>query len=69
MTRPLALSGMQATNRKRTREEEEKRVERLVANERKRRRKLEAAGIEYDFPGYEALNDAGRPKRTKFADE
>jgi RNA recognition motif-containing protein len=65
----IPRSRLQAVNRKRTREEEEKRVERLVADERKRRRKLEAAGIEYDFPGYEALRDAGRPKRTKFADE
>jgi hypothetical protein len=59
----------QIVNRKRSRAEEEKRVDKLVAREQKKRKALEAKGIEYDFGGYEALRDSARPKLTKFADE
>ena len=60
---------LQEFNKKRSKAEEEKRVAKLVAMERKKRKALEAKGIEYDFAGYEALRDSARPKRTKFADE
>ncbi|KAJ2787398.1 nucleolar protein [Coemansia interrupta] len=47
--------------RVRTKEEYERQVDRLVAKEEKTRKRLAAAGVDYDFPGYKAL----RPKKTK----
>ena len=36
-------------------EEHKRRLSRLLAGERRKRRKLEALGIEFDFPGYSQL--------------
>ncbi|KAJ1800005.1 hypothetical protein LPJ59_001421 [Coemansia sp. RSA 2399] len=52
---------MQTFNRQRTQKELGDQVNRLVRTEKKRRSKLAAAGIEYDFPGYEEL----RPPKAK----
>jgi len=62
------ITAKKTINRKRTKAEEESRLNHLVSQENKKRRKLEAAGIEYDFPGYQGLRDAQKPKRTKFAE-
>eukprot|EP00897_Mesotaenium_endlicherianum_P004803 jgi/Mesen1/4350/ME000022S03635 len=42
-------------NKERTQEEQEKVMTRLLRSEKQRRAKLQAAGIEYDFEGYSAL--------------
>ncbi|KAJ1720778.1 nucleolar protein [Coemansia erecta] len=47
--------------RERTREQYERQVGRLVAKEERTRKRLAAAGVDYEFPGYKAL----RPKKTK----
>jgi hypothetical protein len=59
----------QEANGRRSREQEVARVDRLVGRERKKRARLAAAGIDYDFGGYEQLRDSSRPKRTKFSDD
>ncbi|KAJ2695679.1 nucleolar protein [Coemansia sp. IMI 209128] len=48
-------------NRQRTQEEVESQVNRLVAKENKKRAKLQAAGIDYDFQGYKGV----RPPKAK----
>ncbi|KAJ2861998.1 nucleolar protein [Coemansia aciculifera] len=48
-------------NRQRTQEEVESQVNRLVAKENKKRTKLQAAGIDYDFQGYKGV----RPPKAK----
>ncbi|KAJ2746022.1 nucleolar protein [Coemansia sp. BCRC 34301] len=48
-------------NRPRTQEQVEAQVNRLVAKENKKRSKLQAAGIDYDFPGYKGA----RPPKAK----
>ncbi|KAJ2753767.1 nucleolar protein [Coemansia pectinata] len=48
-------------NRQRTQEEVESQVNRLVAKESKKRTKLQAAGIDYDFQGYKGV----RPPKAK----
>ena len=48
-------------NKPRTAEEAEKREKRLVQAEQRKRKKLEAAGIDYEFGGYEA--EAAQPKK------
>ncbi|KAJ1663052.1 nucleolar protein [Coemansia sp. RSA 1813] len=52
---------IQASNRQRTQKELGDQVNRLVKAEKKRRSKLAAAGIDYDFPGYQVL----RPPKAK----
>lgn len=51
-------------------EEHRRQISHLLICERKKRRKLEALGIEYDFPGYSKLaEDAGlhkTPTHTMF---
>lgn len=42
------------SSRKRSVQEEEKRIKSLVSREKKKRSKLEALGIEYDYDGFEA---------------
>ncbi|KAJ2157497.1 nucleolar protein [Coemansia sp. RSA 552] len=52
-------------NRSRTQQEVDQLNNRLVRSEKKRRARIAAAGIDYDFPGYaEAM--APKPKHTKF---
>ncbi|KAJ2553844.1 nucleolar protein [Coemansia sp. RSA 1933] len=51
----------QTFNRQRSQKETDLQVNRLVRAEKKRRSKLAAAGIDYDFPGYEEL----RPPKAK----
>ncbi|KAJ2487380.1 nucleolar protein [Coemansia sp. RSA 2050] len=48
-------------NRQRTQEEVESQVNRLVAKENKKRARLQAAGIDYDFQGYKGV----RPPKAK----
>ncbi|KAJ2496887.1 nucleolar protein [Coemansia sp. RSA 2052] len=50
-----------ALNRPRTQEQVEAQVNRLVAKENKKRSKLQAAGIDYDFQGYKGV----RPPKAK----
>ncbi|KAJ2777358.1 hypothetical protein H4R18_005189 [Coemansia javaensis] len=54
-----------AHDRQRTPAEVGKQVDRLVKAERKRRAKLAAAGIDYEYPGYEGLRPP-KAKHTKF---
>ncbi|KAJ2385694.1 nucleolar protein, partial [Coemansia sp. RSA 2611] len=56
-----AWENAQVHNRAKTQAEVDKQMDRLVREERKRRKKLQAAGIDYDFPGYEDL----RPPKSK----
>ncbi|KAJ1957164.1 nucleolar protein [Linderina pennispora] len=56
---------MAAHNRPRTVQDNEKTINRLVAGERKKRARLAAAGIDYDFPGYEKLR-APKAKHVKY---
>ena len=55
-----------ADARKRSADEEVSRVKGLVKAEKRKRSKLESLGIDYDFEGFEALVEQGKPKRTKF---
>ncbi|KAJ2818696.1 nucleolar protein, partial [Coemansia erecta] len=56
-----AKEHVHVANRARDQDEVARQVDRLVAAERKKRAKLAAAGIDYDFPGYEEL----RPPKAK----
>ena len=51
---PWRRNARETHDKLRTEEELVKRDASLIANERARRRKIEKAGIEYDFPGYAA---------------
>ena len=57
----------QAHNKERTAEEYARLAGKIVRDERAKRRKIAAAGIDYDFPGFEATLPQ-KAKRTKFAD-
>lgn len=46
-------------------EEYEKKIEKLIENEKKRKEKLKQMGIDYDWVGYEQLIKK-KPKLTKF---
>ena len=52
-------------NRKRTAEEAEQQAKRLLSKEAKRRKKLAAAGIDYDFGGYAEAMGKGKGKAAK----
>ena len=59
-------------NKERSKSEENKRQKRLSAKDAKRRKKIEAAGIDYDFAGYSSgsgkpKKEAATPKTTKVA--
>ena len=57
-------------NRERTEAETRKRNAGLIKAEEKRRAKIAAAGIDYDFPGYKAILSTEKPKKaTKKASE
>jgi len=62
---PWKKMAKEAANGKRDDHQEKTRVRGLVAKERKKRKALEEAGIELDFPGYEGSYSANKPKRTK----
>lgn len=51
-------------NRERTEAETRKRNAGLVKAEEKRRAKIAAAGIDYDFPGYKAILSTEKPKQA-----
>lgn len=51
-------------NRERTEAETRKRNAELVKAEEKRRAKIAAAGIDYDFPGYKAILSTEKPKQA-----
>lgn len=57
-----------ANNAPVTVEKHAKRLEGLLTKEERKREKLKAAGIDYDFPGYKASAPA-KPTRTVFEDE
>ncbi|KAJ2902334.1 nucleolar protein, partial [Coemansia aciculifera] len=50
-----------AVNRSRTQDQVESQINRLVAKENKKRTKLQAVGIDYDFQGYKGV----RPPKAK----
>lgn len=54
-------------NREKDPEEQQRMLKSLLKRERKRRRKIKSAGIEYDYPDLGALVPAG-PKKIKFSD-
>jgi len=56
-----------AHNKKRTADEATALEKKLLAGERKKRRKLEAAGIDYEFGGYEAAVAQREKKRKRAA--
>ena len=51
-------------NRERTEAETRKRNAGLIKAEEKRRAKIAAAGIDYDFPGYKAILSTEKPKKA-----
>ena len=56
------------SNMKRTPKQHSNRIKRLGKAETKKRNKLEALGIDYDFKGHIDMIAASKPKKTKFAD-
>ncbi|KAI9472775.1 nucleolar protein [Coemansia sp. RSA 989] len=52
-------------NQHKTQEQVDRQMDRLVKAEKKRRARIQAAGIEYDFPGYAELKPP-KPKHIKF---
>ncbi len=61
---PLAARRSQV----RTLEQAETHEKKLLSGERRKRRKLVAAGIDYEFPGYEGAAAARSAKRRKVAE-
>ena len=58
----------EAANGKKTAVQERARLKRLVKSEQKKRKKLDALGIDLDFKGYEGLLEQSKPKRMKFSE-
>lgn len=62
---PWRRKAAEAHDKPRSASELAKRDAALLAGERARRRKIEKAGIEYDFPGYAAAAKGGDAKKAK----
>eukprot|EP00762_Andalucia_godoyi_P002249 ANDGO_07606.mRNA.1 putative RNA-binding protein C1827.05c len=56
-------------NRKRSREEENDHVEKLLKSESAKRSRIQKAGIEYDFPGYANAKKSEKPSASRTADK
>jgi len=56
---------MKAREAPKSKEQNDRRITRLVARERRLREKLKESGVEYDFVGYEQ-QQGSKPKRTVF---
>ena len=64
-TVPWRRRAADAHDRERTEEEMKRRDAGLLAGERRRRRAIEAAGIDYDFPGYASKGGDGEEEKGK----